>query len=231
MLIAGRWKLLVSQPHFSLQQPGWKGPDGTWRPPHANETFACMLQDVPPSVSALPVPNPNASVATPCLFDVEDDAGEHVDCAATNASLVDELWALLNLTIAGQRDCNGWSYEGTNASIPGPTQPDGTKSCSPPDLLGSSTNRSQQCAKDKWRAYGSADGPLDGVPGCDDALGGVEQTVPHFPAVYSFGGGPRLAAPNNQHTADATNPTHAPLLAPRKKRAGLGALRPCRMHA
>ena len=40
----------------------------------------------------------------------------------------------------GQRDCNGWSYQGVKgAGIPGPygpKQPDGSTSCPPPELIG-----------------------------------------------------------------------------------------------
>ena len=35
VVIAGRWKLLVSQPYFKSQNNGWKQPDGVWRAPNA----------------------------------------------------------------------------------------------------------------------------------------------------------------------------------------------------
>ena len=73
VVISGRWKLLVSQPHFKSQQPGWKTPQGQWRKPNASETVGCQAQDVGPAVSALPGPGKGA----PCLFDLRADPYEH----------------------------------------------------------------------------------------------------------------------------------------------------------
>lgn len=161
VVIAGKYKLLVSQPHFKSQELGWKQPDGTWRKPNATEQVSCMTQDVAPHVSALPVPGTPG--ALPCLFDLRSDPGEHHDLAADNVQLVHELWKTLNNTILTQRDCNGWSYKGTSAVIPGPVQPDGTTSCSSPEKLG---NCNKTCANNKWKSYGSNKGPICGVPGC-----------------------------------------------------------------
>eukprot|EP00041_Stephanoeca_diplocostata_P018292 m.382106 g.382106 ORF g.382106 m.382106 type:complete len:730 (-) comp20970_c1_seq32:2839-5028(-) len=124
VVIAGKWKLLVSQPHFKSQNNGWKSPNGTWRQPTASETLNCQLQDVAPSTSPLPVPG-KAGVL-PCLFDLRADPGEHEDLSAGNIDVVHELWTMLNTSVLGQRDCSGWSYKGTNHGIPGPWQPDGT---------------------------------------------------------------------------------------------------------
>jgi hypothetical protein len=54
VLLAGRWKLLVSQPHFKTQNNGWHGKDGTWVPPTAAESFDCLHQDLGPAVSFFP---------------------------------------------------------------------------------------------------------------------------------------------------------------------------------
>jgi len=162
VLVAGKWKLLVSQPHFKTQNNGWKGPSGQWRPPNSSESVSCMAQDVDPSVSAQPVPG--SAGALPCLFDLRADPGEHWDVSNKNLDMMQQLWAVLNSTILTQRDCNGWSYKGTGHSIPGPWQPDTkTTSCSPPELLGKCN---PSCAFAKWQAYGKADGPQCGVPGC-----------------------------------------------------------------
>ena len=91
------------------------------------------------------------------------DPGEHVNVAKENADVVAELWAALNTTILGARDCQGWSYKGTPGKIPGPVQPDGTTSCSPPELLGKCDTK---CAQAKWKTFGNDDGPICGVPGC-----------------------------------------------------------------
>lgn len=162
VLIAGRYKLLVSQPFFKSQQSGWKQPDGKWRAPNASETFACMKQDAPPTTSFFPTPGqPGGS---PCLFDLRADPNEHVDLSTELPDVVAHLWSVLNQTLGGARDCNGWSYNGVaGAAIPGPRQPDGSTSCSPPELLG---NCNATCADAKWRAFGKADGPICGVPGC-----------------------------------------------------------------
>ena len=102
--------------------------------------------------------------ASPCLFDLRADPNEHEDLSAKLPEVVARLWAKLNETLGGARDCSGWSYKGVaGAAIPGPTQPDGSTSCSPPELLGSCDAK---CAAAKWMAYGKADGPICGVPGC-----------------------------------------------------------------
>jgi hypothetical protein len=165
VLIAGQWKLLVSQPHFKSQNNGWKQPDGTWRAPNATESPSCVGQDGPPSASLLPIP---ASGGAPCLFNLVDDPGEHHDVAGDHPQLVAELWAALNQSALTQRDCQGWSYEGVpNASVPGPRQPDGSTSCSPPELLG---RCDAACAGRHWDTFGDAggkgSGPVCGVPGC-----------------------------------------------------------------
>lgn len=150
VLIAGKYKLLVSQPHFKDQNSGWKQPDGTWT---KSNNDPCTSQDVAPSKSALPVPHPGM---TPCLFDLEADPSEHHNIASQHADVVAELWASLNASILTQRDCNGWS-----GPIPGPAG-----SCSPAELIGTCN---ANCAKAKWKAYGNKDGPICGVPGCDSA--------------------------------------------------------------
>ena len=159
VLIAGRFKLLVSQPFFKTQNNGWKRRDGTWRAPNASETVPCMSQDLPPNVSFFPVPTKGR---LPCLFDLRADPGEHHNLAADNVDLVMKLWAQLNATVGTQRDCQGWTYPKPHA-IPGPRQPGGGTSCSPPELIGNCTTA---CAQAKWRAFGSSDGPICGVPGC-----------------------------------------------------------------
>ena len=53
--------------------------------------------------------------------------------------------------------------KGTPGKIPGPVQPDGTTSCSPPELLGKCDTK---CAQAKWKTFGNDDGPICGVPGC-----------------------------------------------------------------
>lgn len=165
VIISGQYKLLVSQPHFRTQNNGWKQPDGTWRDPFPNETMPCMKQDLPPShkPSGSPFPVPGEPDALPCLFDLRADPGEHVDLASKYVDIVRNLWAKLNRSNAGARDCQGWSYEGTPGSIPGPLQPDNSTSCSPPQLIGT-CNKS--CAAEKWAAMGNPDGPICDVPGC-----------------------------------------------------------------
>lgn len=157
VILSGQYKLLVSQPYFKSQNSGWKQPDGTWKKMNADD-WPCSFQDVSPKDSALPVPHPGK---TPCLFDIRADPGEHVNIAKKNPDIVQKLWAELNATILTQRDCNGWTYE----PIPGPS---GT--CSPAKLLGKCDST---CAKKKWAKYGSNDGPVCGVPGCD----GEEEVV------------------------------------------------------
>jgi len=165
VLIAGKYKLLVSQPHFKSQNSGWKQPDGKWRTPNASESVGCMDQDVSPAESALPIPSRKTN--SPCLFDLRLDPGEHNDLASSFPSLVEQLWSALNLSIAGQRDCQGWTYQGTAAVIPGPVQPDGTTSCSPSSKLG---NCDKTCAESKWSTFGNPDGPYCAVPGCKGDL-------------------------------------------------------------
>jgi len=148
VLIAGRYKLLVSQPHFKSQNSGWKQPDGSWE---KSNDDPCVGQDLAPKESGLPVP---AKGKTPCLYDLVADPSERSNIAAGNADLVRDLWSALNRSIAGYRDCNGWS---------GPIKgPEG--SCSPPDLIGVCDAK---CAQNKWAQYGNSDGPICGVPGCD----------------------------------------------------------------
>eukprot|EP01062_Namystynia_karyoxenos_P029744 TRINITY_DN222_c0_g1_i1.p1 TRINITY_DN222_c0_g1~~TRINITY_DN222_c0_g1_i1.p1 ORF type:complete len:641 (+),score=182.67 TRINITY_DN222_c0_g1_i1:72-1994(+) len=154
VIISGRYKLLVSQPHFKSQNCGWKHRDGQSWEPSSDKDWDCNLQDLPPSESALPVP---AAGRRPCLFDVHADASERVNLAAQNPDIVARLWAALNATVLTQRDCSGWTYK----PIPGPNG-----SCSPPELLGNCSAQSQACAKAKWQAYGNKDGPICGVPGC-----------------------------------------------------------------
>ena len=92
-------------------------------------------------------------------------AGEHTDLAASNPDVVAQLWAVLNQSIAYQRDCNGWSYDGTGGSIPGPKQSDGNStSCSPPARLGFCN---PVCANARWKTFGMADGPYCDVPTCN----------------------------------------------------------------
>lgn len=166
VVVIGRWKLLVSQPHFKTQQLGWKQPNGKWRAPVGSEAVPCMTQDVGPAESALPVPT-NSSAPTPCLFDLGIDPGEHEDVSQNHPEVVSRLWRILNVTVAGQRDCSGWSYEGVpGVEIPGPRQPDGSTSCSPPALLGPCDT---ECSESHWTRFGEKgkpDGPLCGVPGC-----------------------------------------------------------------
>ena len=98
----------------------------------------------------------------PCLFNLRADPGEHRDLASENVDLVTKLWAQLNASVGTQRDCSGWAYPKPHV-IPGPAQPGGGTSCSPPALLGACN---VDCAQAKWRAYGTPDGPMCGVPGC-----------------------------------------------------------------
>lgn len=170
VMLSGQYKLLVSQPYFKSQQSGWRQPDGTWRPPNASETVDCMGQDLSPAQSFFPAaarPRKGAGAGRPCLFDVRADPGEHVDLSADLPDVVAKLWARLNASVGYQRDCNGWTYEGTAAAeIPGPRQPDGSTSCSPPERLG---HCNETCADAKWAAYGKPDGPICAVPGCENA--------------------------------------------------------------
>jgi len=155
VVVAGKWKLLVSQPHFKSQNNGWKSREGVWRQPNTTETMPCMGQDVAPSKSSLPLPN-----GTVCLFDVRADPGEHWDVASSNSDVVTELYASLNNAILGQRDCSGWS-----GPVPGPYDPFRKRTgCSPPELMGVCNDA---CANAKWKAFDAkADGPICGVPGC-----------------------------------------------------------------
>ena len=170
VIVAGKWKLLVAQPNFKSQNNGWKGSDGKWVAPSKAETFDCTQQTLAPADSFFPVPaKPGLS---PCLFDLRADPAERHDVSAANADVVQRLWAALNATILTQRDCQGWSYKGVKApgaGIPGPAQPGGGTSCSPPALLGSCDTA---CAQKKWNAYGNKGGPVCGVPGCN---GGDEE--------------------------------------------------------
>ena len=49
-------------------------------------------------------------------------------------------------------------------------KPDGSTSCSPPELIGKCDAK---CAKTKWAKFGNAagegEGPICDVPGCDNA--------------------------------------------------------------
>jgi len=151
VLIAGKYKLLVSQPYFETRESGWKSADGVWEKTNDDP---CVSKNKGPDDSDLPVPAPGK---TPCLYDLVADPSERKNIAADHQDVLEELWAALNLTIAGQRDCNGWS---------GPIKgPDG--SCSPAEFIGTCD---KTCAEEKWTAYGNPDGPIGGVPGCDSQL-------------------------------------------------------------
>jgi arylsulfatase A-like enzyme len=167
VVIAGKWKLLVSQPSFKSQNNGWKGKDGKWRTPNKTESHDCMAQNHAPGGAAHVLPVPKAG-GHACLYDLRADPGEHVDVSQANKDVVAELTNQLNLIILTQRDCNGWTYKSADSSydIPGPLQPDGTRSCSPSALLGYCD---QGCANALWASYGKADGPICGVPNCTNA--------------------------------------------------------------
>merc|ERR1712014_110233 len=92
VIIAGKYKLLVSQPHFKTQNNGWKQPDGSWKSSD-DKDWPCNFQDVGPENSALPVPHPGK---TPCLFDLVRDPGEHKNIANAHPDLVSQLWKALN---------------------------------------------------------------------------------------------------------------------------------------
>ena len=164
VLISGKYKLLVSQPHFKSQNSGWKNEHGVWRQPFENETHPCIAQDLPPSSNVF-YPVPGTPHAMPCLFDLRNDPGEHVDLSKQFPTLVRTMWATLNETVLTQRDCQGWSYT-SHGEIPGPLQMDGvSRSCSPPLLIGTCN---VTCATKKWATYGRIkdDGPICDVPGC-----------------------------------------------------------------
>ena len=160
VLIAGHLKLLVAQPFFKSQNNGWKDQNGTWREP--THIIPCMHQSKPPTAGLEPIPG--VAGALPCLFNLSSDSSETTDLSATHSETVMALWAQLNHTALTQRDCQGWSYKGTPGNIPGPTQPDGSTSCSPPELLGPCNN---SCAANYWSTrYGRSEGPTCDVPTC-----------------------------------------------------------------
>ena len=105
VLIAGQYKLLVAQPFFKTQNNGWKDTSGSWGYSGVGTGIDCESQDLSPKVSALPVPH-NASLS-PCLFDLRQDPSERHNIASQLPAIVAELWAALNKTILGQRDCSG----------------------------------------------------------------------------------------------------------------------------
>ena len=165
VVVAGKWKLLVSQPAFKTQNSGWKDQNGTWRAPNATEIHDCIAQNHAPGGAAnvLPIPKKGGHA---CLFDLRADPGEHVDVSQSNLDVVVKLTAALNLAVLTQRDCSGWTYKasGSEYDIPGPLQPDGTKSCSPPKLIG---HCDAQCANLHWKkAFGVGDGPICGLDAC-----------------------------------------------------------------
>lgn len=180
VLLMGRYKLVVSQPYMPIDlkvdelHHGWKLPNDTWVEPSAAQGLhACMGMDAPPSVSFYPLPSSAAFLFegiegapeyerswgwtnSPCLFDVLADPAEKTDLSAAHPGLVRQLWAALNASLLTMRDCSGWSYEGTSgAAIPGPRQPDGSASCSPPALLGACN---ASCARAYWEEGWAADG-------------------------------------------------------------------------
>ena len=83
------------------------------------------------------------------MFDLDADAREQTDLAASRPADVSQLWAYLNDTML-RTFCKG-TADGAK----------GTPGCnsSPPELLG---NCNPECASKKW---GKA-GPQCGVPGC-----------------------------------------------------------------
>ena len=154
VVIAGEYKLLVSQPYFKTQNNGWKQPDGTWKNPADPSKYPCMAQDLPPGTSFFPT-----SANGPCLFNVRTDISESANIAAQNPTIVSHLWAVLNATVLTVRDCSGWT-----GPIPGP---DGH--CSPTAMYGPCN---PSCAKDYWKSHypGSrqaGQGPECAVPTCD----------------------------------------------------------------
>ena len=168
VVVAGRWKLLVSQPAFKTQNSGWKDQNGTWRQPNATEMHDCIAQNHAPGGAAkvLPIPKKGGHA---CLFDVRADPGEHVDVSQSNLDVVKKLTAALNLAVLTQRDCSGWSYRDSDSTydIPGPLQPDGTNSCSPPPTLIGHCDA--KCANAHWKN-------TFGVCGLDACANGTTNT-------------------------------------------------------
>eukprot|EP01049_Picozoa_sp_SAG25_P015525 SAG25_NODE_3187_length_1180_cov_1.859389_2_plen_138_part_00 len=136
-----------------------------WRKPTTSELHDCMSQDhKATSVNVFPVPKKHGHA---CLYDLRADPGEHKDISQANKGVVRMLTSQLNLMVLTQRDCSGWTYATSNSTydLPGPLQPDGTRSCSPPDLLG---HCNVSCANSRWASYGKAEGPICGVPNCEE---------------------------------------------------------------
>lgn len=159
VLIAGRYKLLVAQPHFKSQNCGWKQPNGTWEPMPENgmDLWPCVGQDLGPGGGTNVFPGRGTP---PCLFDLRADKEERVNLAGAeeHRGLVQQLWAQLNRSVLTGRDCSGWS---------GPVRSFGGQ-CSPPELLGPCDS---SCAASHWESVsGAGMGPVCGVPGC----GGVQ---------------------------------------------------------
>ena len=140
VLLWQHYKLLVAQPSVSTMsansiETGWRQPNGTWVDDGGTDTgpwgATCN--------KFLDRTNLN-----PCLFDLENDDSEKLDLAsdAQFASLVPQLWAMLNLTVEAT------SYI----------------SRSPAGLLGPCN---ATCAGVVWEdEYGGGPGPECGVPGC-----------------------------------------------------------------
>ena len=177
VLVRGRYKLVVAQqePAKTNNPPefGWKCGGSRGTRCDTRNSSAEEWVDATPAQMKCGCAFKNRSHFTPCLFDVADDVSEFSDLAPAHEPLVNDMWRALNLS-------NLELY--------------GQSSHSPPALLGPCN---ASCAQQYFARFGSAPGPICGVPGCQSNVGpsaASSATTPYYDSAFVFGWNARLAS-------------------------------------
>eukprot|EP00730_Choanoeca_flexa_P000411 TRINITY_DN10188_c0_g1_i2.p1 TRINITY_DN10188_c0_g1~~TRINITY_DN10188_c0_g1_i2.p1 ORF type:complete len:630 (+),score=107.24 TRINITY_DN10188_c0_g1_i2:2-1891(+) len=121
VILAGNYKLLVSQPNFKTQNNGWKYPNGSWVESD-DADWPCSKQDGERTQILPGIPG-----QLPCLFNLVEDEREMRNIAHDNLELVQSLWRKLNETVLTTFHHGSSGPDGNPGNI---------ERCSPPDLIG-----------------------------------------------------------------------------------------------